>query len=225
MQPATKQSCSELASPAFISDPDLVLVQASRAGDVAAFEHLVKRYDRRLLRIAMSITHNLDDAREVVQDAFFKAYRNLNKFREDARFSTWLTRIALNESLMKLRKQRGYQELTISDNLQDENEGNNPAFDPVEWSADPEELYGAAEFREILIKSLEKLTPALKVVFVLRDMEEHSILQTAEILNLTTHAVKARLSRARQQLRAELSMYFNTHLFADRREPLLAGNL
>jgi len=224
MQAMTKQIGNELPSGIF-RDPDLVQVRASRDGDMTAFEELVQKYDRKLLRLAMSITHNLDDAREVVQDAFFKAYRNLSKFREDAKFSTWLTRIALNESLMKLRKQRGHQELPIADDLHDDSGENNPVFDPIEWSADPEELYSAAEFREILQKSLEKLTPALKVVFILRDMEEHSILQTAEILNLTTNAVKARLSRARQQLRAELSMYFNTRLFADRREPMLAGGL
>ena len=224
MQTITKQTCNEYP-PGIVTDPDLALVRASREGDMTAFEELVQKYDRKLLRLAMSVTHNPDDAREVVQDAFFKAYRNLSKFREDAKFSTWLTRIALNESLMKLRKQRVHQEVAIADDVHDDSGDSHPVFDPVEWSADPEELYSTVEFREILEKSLEKLTPALRVVFILRDIEEHSILQTAEILNLTTNAVKARLSRARQQLRAELSMYFNTYLFADRREPILSGSL
>ena len=96
-------------SMACVLDPDLPLVEASKRGDTCAFEELVKRYDRRLLGIALNVTHNRDDAEDAVQDAFLKAYRNLDKFRADAKFSTWLFRIAVNESLMKLRKQRGAQ--------------------------------------------------------------------------------------------------------------------
>src|SRR5215472_6735662 len=89
-----------------VVDPDLPLVTASRNGDVSAFEELVKRYDRKLYRIAQGITHNNDDAEEVVQTAFLKAYQNLNRFRGNAKFATWLFPIAMNESFMKLRKQR-----------------------------------------------------------------------------------------------------------------------
>src|SRR6202047_5693850 len=85
---------------------DMDLVHASKNGDVAAFEQLVKRYDRRLLRIAQSVTHNREDSQDAVQEAFLKAFQNLDQFREDSQFSTWLIRIAVNQSLMKLRKQR-----------------------------------------------------------------------------------------------------------------------
>ena len=89
-----------------LGDPDLPLVNATRNGDMPAFEELVRKYDRRLFRLAQGVTHNTEDAEEVVQTALFKAYRNLNWFEGNAQFSTWLIRITLNESLMKVRRRR-----------------------------------------------------------------------------------------------------------------------
>ncbi|HTJ86018.1 MAG TPA: sigma-70 family RNA polymerase sigma factor [Terriglobales bacterium] len=193
---------------ACVLDPDLPLVEASKRGDTCAFEELVKRYDRRLLRIALNVTHNRDDAEDAVQDAFLKAYRNLDKFRADAKFSTWLFRIAVNESLMKLRKQRGAQEHTVNIESESDHDLRPAESNLADWSPDPEALYGASEFRQILTMSLQKLSPALRVVFVLRDIEEHSILETSDFLNISENAVKSRLSRARRELREELSKYF-----------------
>ena len=195
-------------SMACVLDPDLPLVEASKRGDTCAFEELVKRYDRRLLRIALNVTHNRDDAEDAVQDAFLKAYRNLDKFRADAKFSTWLFRIAVNESLMKLRKQRGAQERTVNIESESDHDLRPAESNLADWSPDPEALYGASEFRQILTMSLQKLSPALRVVFVLRDIEEHSILETSDFLNISENAVKSRLSRARRELREELSKYF-----------------
>ena len=96
------------------ADEDLALVQATRNGDTAAFEELIKRYDRKLLHIALNVTRNSEDAEEAVQDTFLKAYRNLNRFEGKAKFATWLTRIAINESLTKLRKQHGNKETSLS---------------------------------------------------------------------------------------------------------------
>src|ERR1700693_1158737 len=97
---------------------DLELVHASKSGDVASFEQLVKRYDRKLLRIAQSVTHNTEDAQDAVQDAFLKAFQNLGQFREESQFSTWLIRIAVNQSLMKLRKQHATREMSLDDKFQ-----------------------------------------------------------------------------------------------------------
>src|ERR1700682_2056696 len=97
---------------------DLDLVHASQNGDVDAFEQLVKRYDGRLLRIAQSVTHNREDSQDAVQEAFFKAYQHLAEFREDSQFSTWLIRITLNQSLMKLRKQRAVREVSLDEDFQ-----------------------------------------------------------------------------------------------------------
>src|ERR1700680_870747 len=89
-----------------VATDDLDLVHASKNGDIAAFEQLVKRYDRRLLRIALHVTHNREDSQDAVQEAFLKAFQNLGQFRGDSQFSTWLIRITVNQSLMKVRKQR-----------------------------------------------------------------------------------------------------------------------
>ena len=185
---------------------DIALVHACRAGDVNAFEQLVKRYDAKLVRVAQHITHNREDAEEAVQEAFFKAFRNLNSFQEKARFSTWLFRIAVNESLMKLRKQRQTKELSFDQELQD------PAamspFEVADWAPNPEQLYGASELRRILREQLQELQPSLRVTFILRDLEELSIEETAKVLHLTVDAVKARLWRARLKLRQLLTQYF-----------------
>src|SRR6202040_2600308 len=100
------------------TNDDLELVHASKNGDVAAFGELVKRYDRKLLRIAQSVTHNREDSQDAVQEAFLKAFQNLDQFREDAQFSTWLIRITLNQSLMKLRKQRTMREVSLDEDVQ-----------------------------------------------------------------------------------------------------------
>jgi RNA polymerase sigma-70 factor, ECF subfamily len=143
------------------------------------------------------VTHNLEDAEEAVQEAFFKGYQRLDQFQGHAKFSTWLIRVTLNESFTKLRKQRAIQpSIDISLNADSER----LPFDVADWAHNPEALYRASEFREILINSLQRLSPALKVVFVLRDIEQYSVIETAEILNLTVTAVKSRLSRARLRL-------------------------
>ena len=186
---------------------DLDLVHASKDGDVAAFEQLVKRYDRKLLRIAQSVTHNREDSQDAVQEAFLKAYQNLAAFREDSKFSTWLIRITVNQSLMKLRKQRASKEASLDDDF--ESEGDMLPIEVTDWAPTPEQLFWASELRAILIKCLEELSPILRTVFVLRDIEGLTIDQTVEVLNVSETAVKARLWRARLQLREGLTKYFS----------------
>src|SRR6266481_5699259 len=159
---------------------DMDLVHASKNGDVAAFEQLVKRYDRKLLRIAHSVTHNREDSQDAVQDAFCKAFQNLGQFREDSKFSTWLIRITLNQSLMKLRKQRSIKEVALDEDVQS---GDMLPTVVTDWAPNPEQLYSAFELREILIKALKELRPALRAAFVLRDIEGLSTDHTAEVLN------------------------------------------
>jgi RNA polymerase sigma-70 factor (ECF subfamily) len=197
----------------YLGDPDLILVDATRNGDMSAFEELVRKYDRKLFRIAQSVTHNTEDAEEVVQTAFFKAYCNLGRFQGNARFLTWLTRIALNESLMKLRKQRAVRERSIDAGFDQPNDtgiasSTRGCTDLTDWSPNPESLYATVERRAILVRCLGTLSSNLRVVFVLRDIDGYSIIETSEILRLTPNAVKARLSRARLQLREQLTIYF-----------------
>jgi|SRR5208282_1650063 len=195
----------KLAVSAVASD-DLDLVHASKNGDVAAFEQLVKRYDRKLLRIAQSVTHNIEDAQDAVQEAFLKAFQNLGQFREESQFSTWLIRITLNQSLMKLRKQRAIREVSLDEDFQ--GDGDMLPMEVMDWAPNPEHLYWASELRDILIGALKALRPTSRTVFVLRDIEGLSTEQTAEVLNLSHTAVKARLWRVRLQLRERLNKYF-----------------
>lgn len=188
-----------------VAADDQDLVHASKNGDVAAFEQLVKRYDRKLLRIAQSVTHNREDSQDAVQEAFCKAFQNLGQFREDSKFSTWLIRITLNQSLMKLRKQRTIKEMSLDDDVQSEDK---LPTEVTDWSPNPEQLYSASELREILSRALKELQPALRAAFVLRDIEGLSTDQTAEVLNVSQSAVKARLLRARLRLRERLTTYF-----------------
>jgi RNA polymerase sigma-70 factor (ECF subfamily) len=136
-----------------------------------------------------------------------KVFQHLGEFREDSQFSTWLFRITVNQSLMKLRKQRWAQELSLDESF--ETDGNALPIKVTDWSPNPEQLYGVSEIRRILSKTLEALPPILRMVFVLRDIEELSIDQTAEILKVSRSAVKARLWRARLQLRERLNEYFS----------------
>jgi RNA polymerase sigma-70 factor (ECF subfamily) len=195
-----------------VANDDLDLVHASKNGDVTAFEQLVKRYDRKLFRIAQSITHNREDSQDAVQEALFKAYQNLSAFREDSRFSTWLFRIIVNQSLMRLRKQRTTREASRDEAFQADSDM--LPKEVTDWAPNPEQLYWASELRNILIKCLEELSSILRTVFVLRDIEGLTIDQTAEVLNVSQTAVKARLLRARLQLREGLTKYFSkqTHL-------------
>src|ERR1700757_1349399 len=132
----------------FAASNDQDLVHASKNGDVAAFEQLVKRYDRRLLRISQSVTRNREDAEDAVQEALLKAFQNLAEFREDSQFSTWLIRITVNQSLMKLRKQRPHKELSLNEVF--DSTGDALPLDIPDRVPNPEQLYWASELRAIL---------------------------------------------------------------------------
>jgi RNA polymerase sigma-70 factor (ECF subfamily) len=188
-----------------VASDDLDLVHASKNGDVAAFEQLVRRYDRKLFRIAQHVTHNREDSQDAVQEAFLKAFQHLGEFRGDSQFSTWLIRITLNQSLMKLRKQRAIREVSLDEDFGDEDV---LPMEVIDWAPNPEQLHKASELRDILATTLKELRPLLRVVFVLRDIEGLSTDQTAEALNLSRSAVKARLWRSRLQLREHLNKYF-----------------
>ena len=187
---------------------ELALVQAAKKGDLEAFSDLVKRYDRNVFRIAQHITHNEEDAQDVVQEAFLKAYQNLDQFQGNSKFYTWLVRIAVNEALMKLRRRRTDRTVSIDEDVETE-EGTMPR-EVADWSPNPEQLYGQSELSDILKKTIQGLPPGFRTVFVLRDVEGLSTEETAEMLGLSIPAVKSRLLRARLQLRERLAKYFKS---------------
>jgi RNA polymerase sigma-70 factor (ECF subfamily) len=195
-----------------ISD-ELKLVRAAKAGDVGAYEQLVHRYDRNVFRIAQHITQNREDAEDVVQDAFLKAYENLKNFQEQSKFYTWLVRIAVNEALMRLRRRRPERMVSLDEEVKTE-EDSMPR-EVADWSPNPEQLYNQAELRDILSKTIQGLPSSFRTVFVLRDVEGLSTEETAEALDLSIPAVKSRLLRARLQLRERLNKYFKKRRSGD----------
>jgi len=199
---ATIQKVNEQAG----STDELALVESAKAGDISAFEELVRRYDRNVFRIAQHITQNREDAEDVVQDAFLKAYGNLAQFQGQSKFYTWLVRIAVNEALMKLRRRR--PERTVSLDQDVETDEDSIPREVADWSPNPEQQYSQAELRDILQKTIQGLPSGFRTVFVLRDVEGLSTEETAEALGLSIPAVKSRLLRARLQLRERLSKYF-----------------
>src|SRR3990172_2200339 len=185
---------------------DLELVGQARAGNLDAFGELVNRHERKIFRLTQHITGNREDAEEALQESFLKAFSRLSQFQGDSQFYTWLVRIAVNESLMKLRKRKAHPTFSLDEPIETGDD-----LVPRErgsWEDNPEQLYQQQELREILDRSVQSLAPIFRTVFMLRDMEQLSTEETAEALQLSVPAVKSRLLRARLQLRDKLSKHF-----------------
>ena len=188
-----------------------ISIEALRLGDRREFARLVDGYSGPLYRLALKMLGNASDAEDALQNTFLKAFQHINTFEGRSSLSTWLYRIASNEALMLLRKRR--PETTFSDiPSEDENENN---FDPVQftdWCCLPEEEFLSAEARAALDQAVQRLPETLRIVFILRDIEDLSIQDTSQVLGLTETAVKTRLLRARLRLREELSSYYGGRL-------------
>jgi RNA polymerase sigma-70 factor (ECF subfamily) len=182
------------------------LVTQARQGDGAAFNELAERYQRNIFRLAQNITQNREDAEDVLQETFLKAYEHLPDFHGDSKFYTWIVRIAVNEALMKLRK-RKWDKTVWLDEPVDTGE-DTVAREIAVWEDNPEQRYSKEELHDILDKAVNGLAPPYRTVFVLRDMEGLSTEETAEALELSVPAVKSRLLRARLQLRDKLTAFF-----------------
>lgn len=197
-----------MTQPATQVDPngESGLVRKAKAGDVAAFSELVRRYERKIFRLARNITQNQEDAEDVLQEVFLKAYTHLDSFEGNSKFYTWLVRIAVNESLMKLRKRRSDKQVSLDEPVDTGEE--EVTREIAVWEATPEQRYSQEELRRILDEAVAGLAPIYRTVFQLRDMEEMSTEDTAEVLGLSVPAVKSRLLRARLQLRDKLTRQF-----------------
>jgi RNA polymerase sigma-70 factor (ECF subfamily) len=186
------------------------LLDRLRAGDGEAFETLVRRYGGRLLAVARHFLHAEEDARDVVQDAFLSAFRSLDRFRGGCRLSTWLHRIVVNAALMKLRGASRRPETPIEDYLPRFDETGHHAAPVEEWKVSPEGALLSRETSERVRAAIETLPVSYRAVLVLRDIEELSTEETAQVLSLTRTAVKVRLHRARLALRTLLVPVFAT---------------
>jgi RNA polymerase sigma-70 factor (ECF subfamily) len=185
-------------------DQDLPFIDRVLEGDGQAFEALVRRHEARVYRTALGILGKPEDAEEALQDTFLSAYQHLREFRRDSRFTTWLTRIAINAALNKLRGKRETVSL-------DATNGESAEFMPRHcepWQENPERQYAKEEIRRIVHQAIQELAPDYRLVLVLRDILGMDTVQTAEALGLTIAGTKTRLLRARLMIREKLAARF-----------------
>lgn len=186
-------------------DPDLPLVRQSRAGDYAAFERLVNRYEKRVYGLAIRIVGNDADAQDVVQATMLKLVEKLDAFEQRSLFSTWLLRIATNEALLVLRKRRSSQAQSLdAEEAADREPLPHPDF-IARWKSDPEALAAGAEVRELIGSALDELDVKYRSVFLLRDVQGLSTEEAADALGISVSNAKVRLLRARLMLRERLT--------------------
>jgi RNA polymerase sigma-70 factor (ECF subfamily) len=185
-------------------DPDATLVSAAQAGDLSAFEELVRRHHQRVYRTVIGISGHPDDAEDDVQNVFVKLFRNLGKFRGDSRFSTWLTRIAINEGLERVRRGRPTESIEVDDDEE-------APYRPIQvqmWVEDTEQVFSRVEVRALVEQAILALPEKYRAVVVLRDIEQLTTEETAAALGLGTATMKTRLLRGRLLLREALAPHF-----------------
>jgi len=183
-------------------ESDQVLVSAAKCGDTQAFEELILRHEQKVLAVAQRITNHREDAQDVAQETFHKVFCHLNSFQEKARFSTWMTRIAMNEAFMLLRRRRG----TPADLPESHDDGDEYFSEKfVDQRPTPEESCRLRERDEILASAINRLGPKIRKAILLRDIEERSDEETERILGTTIGAVKARVFQGRRKLRAAVN--------------------
>ena len=182
-------------------EEELVLVRRVASGDRQCFELLVRRHERRVFRVAMAVLGNTEDAEDAVQETFIKAFRHIAQFRGESSFTTWLTRIAVNEALQKRQARKPLQP------LDEAGEAGIPRlpkrFEP--WTANPEQLYGQQELRQRIETAMQAVPEIYREVLVLRDVEGMTAEEAAQTLGLTIPALKSSLLRARLMLREALA--------------------
>ena len=187
---------------------EFALVRRVQDGDVNSFYELVRPYERAVFLAARGLVKNDADAEDVAQEAVLKAFKGISHFRGEAKFSTWLIQIAINEAKMKLRKDRRH----LYDSIEEGQPGEDGDYVPrdfADWREIPLELLQRKEIRDALTKALDSLPDKYRTVLVLRDVQQLSIKETAQVLGLSEVNVKTRLSRARLQLRDALAPGFD----------------
>jgi len=185
---------------------ETILVAQARQSDAMAFSELVRRYENKIFRLALHITQNREDAEDVLQEAFLKAYEHLDQFQGNSKFYTWIVRIAVNQALMKLRRRK--TDKSVSMDEQFDTGEDTLVREIAAWDEDPEQQFSREELGRILESAVQSLEPPYRSVFVLRDIDDLSTEETAQALDLSIPAVKSRLLRARLQLREKLTRHF-----------------
>jgi RNA polymerase sigma-70 factor (ECF subfamily) len=184
---------------------EYAFLAAAKSGDSAAFDILCKQSANKVFRVAWRIMRNDEDAEDVMQESFQRAFVHLNSFNGDSRFSTWLSRIAINAALMKLRKKHGLWEVSLDESAEPEQPSSQ--IDVEDQGLNPEQLYAQKERQRILSEAMSDLTPGMRKAFELRELDERSTEETARIMRISVGAVKARLFHGRRKLRERLKRY------------------
>jgi RNA polymerase sigma-70 factor, ECF subfamily len=185
---------------------DAELLELARQGHTDAFSALIRRHDRYLYRVARSVLQDDDEAEDVVQQTYLQAYLNVVDFRGEANLRTWLTRIALNDALQRRRQRRATVELSELDTGR-EHIRSDTLLSPLTNST-PEHATARSQIREVLERAIDDLPPAFRTVFIMRDVEEASVDETANVLGIKPETVRTRLHRARHMLRDRLGEQF-----------------
>jgi RNA polymerase sigma-70 factor, ECF subfamily len=183
---------------------DEELVQSAQAGESPAFDELVRRYTNVVYRILYKILRHEEDTQDALQDTFVSAYRALPRFRQDAKFSTWIYRVATNAALMKARKRK--MNFVSLDHPSEDGEAKT-AWELPDWSATPDEELLGVETRRVMEEAIQALPPEQRAAFVLHDVQDLSSAETAEAMGITVSAVNSRLHRARVFLRDRIGRY------------------
>jgi RNA polymerase sigma-70 factor, ECF subfamily len=187
----------------FAALDDTALVAQALAGAPQAFRSIMQRHNRRLYRVARGIIGNDTDAEDVLQEAYVRAFAHLSEFRGDSRLSTWMTRIVINEAVGRVRRRRDLVELSILDRSE-EGQSKVLVFPGAAEQSDPEADAGRAQLRRLLERAVDALPPDFRSVFMMRELEEMSVEETAAQLGINPATVKTRLHRARRLLRQAL---------------------
>ena len=206
----------------FPDEGDLTLVASAKGGNLRAFEILVERHEQRIFFVARRMTGMREDAEHVVQQTFQKAFTHICKFEERSSFSTWLTRISINEALMLLRKRRGLRETLIDDSSG--NEENTTVPEVPDSSPDPEVSCSQRERAKILSWSLNELSHGTRRAIQLRELDGRSTEETARIMGISVGAVKARLFYGRRRLRQKLKHYVGSAWTSGSGSSPMSGN-
>src|SRR5216683_6836500 len=186
---------------------EYAFLAAAKRGDSAAFEILCQQSANTVFRVARRIMRNDEDAEDVVQESFQRAFIHLNSFNGDSRFSTWLSRIAINAALMKLRKKH-LRDVSLDESA--EGEQRSSPIDVEDQGLNPEQLYAQKERERILSEAMKELTPGMRKAMELRELGEQSTEETARIMGISVAAVKARVFHGRRKLRERLKHYFGS---------------
>jgi RNA polymerase sigma-70 factor (ECF subfamily) len=201
---------SGAAASAWVLDEpdDLALVERARRHDQAAFRLIMQRHNRRLYRVARGILGDDSEAEDIVQETYLRAFTHLDTFRGDARLSTWLTRIAVNEALGRLRQRRPFVDLNVLDTMDDQREAEVIFLPSAAPDGGPEAAAARAQARRLLEDAIDRLPDAFRMVFMMREVEQMSVDETAFQLGLLAETVRTRLYRARRLLRQTLTRSF-----------------